>query len=85
VYPGRADPLGWIANGQSVYVRERGSNDIPLVPVSGGDGAVLATVPFEGAAACVPVEHPEELALLCTVGESVSDAWMIESFDPTVR
>jgi Tol biopolymer transport system component len=85
LYPGRADPLGWAANGQSVYVRERGSDDILLVPVSGGDGTVVASVPFEGGDDCVPVEYPTGLVLLCNVVESVSDAWMIENFDPEVR
>jgi serine/threonine-protein kinase len=84
-YAGRADPLGWAANGQSIYVRERGSNDILLVPVLGGDGRVVARVPFDGAADCIPVERPASLALLCNVVESVSDAWMIENFDPEVR
>jgi serine/threonine-protein kinase len=85
LYPGRADPLGWAVNGQSVYVRERGSNDILLVPVSGGDGTIVATVPFEGADVCAPVERATGLALLCNVVVSVSDAWVIENFDPEVR
>jgi hypothetical protein len=68
-----------------VYVRVYGTDDILLVPVFGGEGTVVATVPFEGPDDCVPVERPTGLALLCNVVESVSDAWMIENFDPEVR
>jgi serine/threonine-protein kinase len=92
VYPGGADALGWAANGQSIYVQEEGSDDILLVPVSGGEASVVATVPFGvvdyygGASVdCVPVERSDGLALFCDVDESVSDAWMIENFDPDVR
>ncbi len=85
VYPGRVDPVGWTADGRSVYVREHSSTDILLVPLSGGDVTVAATIPFAGAQECLPVERPTGLALLCTVVESVSDAWMIEGFDPEVR
>jgi Tol biopolymer transport system component len=85
VYPGRFDPVGWAADGQSVYVREHGAHDILLVPLSDGDGTVAATVPFANALDCLPVERPTGVALLCNVVESVSDAWMIEDFDPGVR
>jgi len=84
VYPGAIIPLRWAADGQSVYVRVYGTDDILLVPASGGEGRVVATVPFDDAA-CIPAERPEGLALLCVVTESVSDAWMIEDFDPEGR
>jgi serine/threonine-protein kinase len=77
-------PKGWTADGSSVYVQEHGSDDIFLVPASGGEASVVATVPFEDAS-CLPVDRPDGLALLCNVGVSVSDAWMIENFDPAVR
>ncbi len=85
VHSGR--PKGWTADGRSVYVQDYGSADILLVPLAGGEARVVATVPFETAngADCVTVERPNGLALLCWVDESVSDAWMIEHFDPAVR
>jgi serine/threonine-protein kinase len=85
MYPGRFDPVGWAANGQAVYVREHGADDILLVPLSGGDATVVATVPYANAQDCLPIERATGLALLCNVVESVSDAWMIEGFDPEVR
>jgi Tol biopolymer transport system component len=76
-------PKGWTADGSSVYVREHDSDDILLVSATGGEARVVATVPFDDAD-CVTGERPDGLALLCNVGESVSDAWMIENFDPAV-
>ena len=75
-------PLGWTADGESVYVQEEGSDDILLVPSAGGEASVVATQPFEEAR-CLPVERRDVLTLLCNVGGFVSDAWMIEDFDPT--
>jgi Tol biopolymer transport system component len=74
-------PKGWTADGRSVYVQEYGSDDILLVSATGGEARVVATVPFEDAD-CVTGERPDGLALLCNALESVSDAWMIEDFDP---
>ncbi len=67
-----------------MYTQEWESRDILRVPWTGGDGIVVANVPFEDAA-CTPVERPAGLAWLCLVSESVSDIWMIENFDPAAR
>ncbi len=77
-------PLGWSADGGWVYTQDWDSRDILRVPWTGGDGIVIATVPFENAG-CTPVERPAGLAWLCRVSESVSDIWMIENFDPAMR
>jgi hypothetical protein len=82
--------VGWTADGRSVYVQEWESGDVLLVPASGGEPSVVATLPFEPPSHesdlwCATVERPDGLALLCNVEESVSDAWMIENFDPVVR
>ena len=77
-------PLGWSADGGWVYTQDWDSRDILRVPWTGGDGIVIATVPFENAG-CTPVERPAGLAWLCLVSESVSDIWMIENFDPAAR
>jgi serine/threonine-protein kinase len=90
VHPGRASPVGWTADGRSVHVQEWDSGDVLLVPAAGGEASVVATLPFEPPSHdidlwCATVERPDGLALLCNVEESVSDAWMIENFDPAVR
>ena len=75
-------PMGWTADGQFVYVQEDDSDDMLLVPSTGGEASIVATMPF-GNAYCVPVERRDVLDLVCTVRRTVSDAWMIEDFDPT--
>ena len=77
-------PLGWTADGKSLYVREEGSSEVLLVPLAGGEPIVVAEIPFEDAD-CRAYEQPTELLLLCTVQEAVSDAWMIENFDPAAN
>ncbi len=84
-------PIGWSADGSSVYVIEYDSGHILRVPVSGGEAGVVTTLPFEVSMSsradfhCTATEREAGLTLLCTVPETVSDAWMIENFDPDIR
>jgi hypothetical protein len=70
-------------------VQDNGSHDILLVPSTGGEASIVPTLPFDNVVPlgeqprCVPVELHEERAFLCTVGGSVSDAWIMGDFDPT--
>ncbi len=81
-------PIGWSADGGSVYVMDVGSHDILRVPLAGGDSTVVATLPFEASGSaqmrisCTATERETGLTLLCNVSESTSDVWMIENFDP---
>ena len=81
VHRGLSHPLGWSADGRSVYVQDEGSNDILLVPATGGKATLVGTQPFENAY-CIPIERGGGLTLLCVVDEGTADAWMIENFDP---
>ncbi|NIR45725.1 MAG: hypothetical protein GWN99_15095 [Gemmatimonadetes bacterium] len=84
-------PIGWSADGGSVYVMDAGSRDILRVPLAGGDPTVVATLPFEASGSgqlsirCTATEREAGLTLLCTVSERMSDAWTIENFDPDIR
>ena len=73
-------PLGWAADGKSLFVREQGAREIFRVPVSGGEPTLAAEIPFDEAD-CLTYDRTAEFLLLCTVQEAVSDAWMIENFD----
>lgn len=83
--------VGWCADGGSVYVMKRDSGEILRVPLTGDAAAVVATLPFEVPESsaydfsCWATEREAGLTLLCTVPESVSDAWMVENFDPDIR
>ena len=84
VRQGWLDPLGWAADGKSLYVRERGSKEVFLLPIAGGEPTFVTELPFEDAN-CRVYDQATESLFLCTVEEAVSDAWMIEDFDLTAN
>ncbi len=79
LHPVASGTRGWTADGTLIYVWNRFSREFVVVPVSGGDPVLRFVPPFE-ALQCIPVS--DDFALLCAEEESVSDAWMIENFDP---
>src|SRR5205823_6336232 len=81
VRAGLSHPLGWSADGRSVYVQDEGSSDILQVPATGGKATLVGTQPFENAY-CIPIERGGGLTLLCVVDEGTADAWIIENFHP---
>jgi hypothetical protein len=54
---------------------------IRRLPVSGGPGVVVAENPLRSPY-CAATENGTELTLSCTVEEIVTDAWVMEGFDP---
>lgn len=76
-------PLGWSADGASLYLETEG-NQIQRLPAKGGKGVTIADLPFKDSA-CDFHERPARLQLICAVPESVSDVWMIENFEPAHR
>ncbi len=80
--PANASPMAWSADGTSLYA---GVEDkIWRLPVNGGVGSIAASNPFKNDADCGLTDQPTGLLLLCAVDESVSDAWTIENFDPSL-
>jgi sugar lactone lactonase YvrE len=75
-------PLGWSRDGRFVYVWDRSGGRISRVPVRGGQGVIIGDNPFKDAD-CGLTEGSADVSLLCTVEESVADAWVMENFDPT--
>ena len=79
LHAGQSDPYGWSTDGKGVFVKDRDTQDLRLVPLTGGEGRIVVTLP--------PDCHPQWVApdgrrILCSIHESVSDVWMIENFDP---
>jgi Tol biopolymer transport system component len=81
--PRNAWPMGWSADNTSVYVQDESEGRIRRVALHGGKEAVVAINPFKNAD-CNLSERPAGLVLLCKVDNSISDAWLVEDFDPTV-
>jgi len=73
-------PLGWSADGQFIYARGE-DRAIKRFPRSGGTGVVVAP-PEVGDALCLPYERPQGLVWLCSKGQTVSDVWLVDNFDP---
>jgi Tol biopolymer transport system component/tRNA A-37 threonylcarbamoyl transferase component Bud32 len=73
-------PVGWSEDGRSVYARDD-YGVFRRFPVAGGE-AVVVPEPELDDAYCEPYERPEGLVWVCREGESFSDVWMIENFDP---
>ena len=74
-------PLGWSADGSSVFAWHPSDGRIRRVPVRGGPEVPLGQNPFKNSD-CGLVESSPHISLLCTVEESVVDAWAVENFDP---
>ena len=72
-------PLGW--SGDGTFLVEHGLGDIVRLEVRGREEVVLGRNPFKGAS-CELNEKATTMSLMCNVEESVSDAWMMENFDP---
>jgi Tol biopolymer transport system component len=72
-------PLGWSADGTSFYI-EGDARRVHRVPLKGGEGVTVGTLPFENAG-CDLSDQSSSLTLVCNVQESVSDVWTMEGFD----
>jgi len=80
---GTAWPVGWSPDGAWVYLWDGDSTPSRALRVSddGGEPEPVFEWPFEGKdGRCVP--GPGESRWLCDVGESSSDIWLVENFDP---
>ncbi len=80
IWPGEfAVPIGWSADGRSIYVAA--DTQVRVVSVNGRTPARAISLPYV-ARFCSALERPSGLKLACTVVESVSDVWMLQNFDP---
>jgi len=91
---GDFSPIGWSPDGTSVYAFNRDSATVVLIPASGGVGKKLFALPWPKPFAFETRSRPSDSTLTMTpdarsfvfpVGESQSDAWIIDNFDPDVR
>ncbi len=71
-------PLGWSADGQTIYSKSLDSEKIMAFPAGGGPGRLLATLPFGSSTCTSAVPSGRTLRVVCRVAESTGDAWMVE-------
>jgi hypothetical protein len=64
-----------------VYVLDRDTGTLLLVPWDGGLPAEIGALPFPNAE-CTLRERGETISLACAVPRHAADAWTIEGFDP---
>jgi len=80
--PANASPLAWSADGSYLYAAVE--DTIWRLPVHGEPGSIAGFNPFKKDVDCGLTDRAPRLLLSCAVGESVSDAWTIENFDPAL-
>jgi Tol biopolymer transport system component len=79
-------PLGWSADGEWVYALDRWTKPYRVIRIlaTGGEAETVFEWPFEGKnGTCVMGSN--ESQWVCTVGESSSDIWLVENFDPDMN
>ena len=76
---GRWIPIGWSGDGHSIYAADQGA--FKRFSLVGGEGEIVSP-PETVDGYCTPHERSEELVWVCKEGDSFSDVWMIENFDP---
>lgn len=81
--PANSWPLGWSADGKSLYIGTE-DDQIHRLPVKEGTAVAIADLPFKDMP-CDFRERSSRLELVCRVDEAVSDVWMMENFDPARR
>ena len=80
-------PIGWSADGQSVYamqqdLRRDKSQDVYRIPLNTGTPILLTTLPVP----VMPWEvsiTPDGTLIVAAVEERQSDAWVVKNFDPS--
>jgi Tol biopolymer transport system component/tRNA A-37 threonylcarbamoyl transferase component Bud32 len=83
IHQGEADPIGWSADGESVYALTHppGPAKILKVRAEEGDVQTLFEWPDESdLETCIA--DAERGRFVCTVAQSSSDIWLVEDFDP---
>ena len=71
-------PIGWSADGRTVYALSQDRRDVLAVPVDGGSPTLLHTLPFE--ANWVGTTYDGQWFVFSVSG-ATGDVWRIENFD----
>jgi Tol biopolymer transport system component len=74
-------PVGWSADGASVYVLVPDKRLVLAVPARRGEPEVVAELPFRRVDSVVVA--PDGARIVCSVPEAESDVWLVDDFDPS--
>lgn len=71
-------PVGWSPDGSTIYLMN-GSANILALSAGGGTPKIFITMPGNIVSASI---SPDGREFVCSIGESKSDVWVVENFDP---
>ncbi|MGA2260528.1 MAG: protein kinase [Acidobacteriota bacterium] len=71
-------PIGWSPDGSTIYYL-RGDPNIWALSAGGGTPKIFITMPGNIVSASI---SPDGRKFVCSIGESKSDVWVVENFDP---
>jgi hypothetical protein len=80
ILPGDFFPAGWSPSSEWIYAFEYLGRDVVRVRPTGGKPQVVGRFPRGAIEGCAVT--PDGRAVLCGIGETNSDAWLVENFDP---
>ena len=80
----RARPRGWSGDEAWIYAWDFTASRAIKIPATGGEAETVFEWPFEGKDGWCEMGS-DESQWVCTVGESSSDIWLVENFDPDLN
>src|SRR5262245_50506128 len=76
---GLSNPIGWSPDGQAIYAYELNQPKISRISERTGQVETVATLPGQIWSATM---SKDGRTFVCEVGQTASDVWMVEHFDP---
>ena len=77
-------PIGWSADGKSIFALDRAQNEIVTVPAAGGLATSHTKLAVQTHGVGEVTITPDGRRVVYTLVESRSDVWIVENFDPSV-
>ena len=81
----KLSPIGWSADAEWIYAFERSGRAVFRVSVRTGKTERIGQFPVGDLAGDSCDLTHDRAAIICSLSEQKSDAWLIENFDPDVR
>jgi Tol biopolymer transport system component len=75
----RALPVGWSADGETVFVLVPDDRTVLAVPASGSEPQLLCELPFPRVGSVAVA--PDGRRIVCAVPETESDVWLVSNFE----
>ena len=82
---GLVEAIGWSADSEWVYTFPREGRDVTRVSSRSGASEMIGSFPVGSLSESACSLTPDRSAIICSLEESESDAWLMENFDPRIR